>query len=194
VLIVAGLLTFTGRWFRVLVYGCTGIGALLIAMLSVIGEPSGQVYCLGSGVLGLCIGTFPLRNIERLLEFPIVLAAAYCIYLILVTIWDVGFVLQTVGSLLTLLVFYWLGKRTENDTKIYRLVVTLGRYSLFAYIAQIALLQTIRAGIRHGNLGAGSLVVSFAASFISSIFAVVVIDFIRSKDRLTDKIYRYVFA
>jgi peptidoglycan/LPS O-acetylase OafA/YrhL len=194
VLIVAGFLTFAGHWFRVLLLGCAGIGTILIAMLSMAGQPSGQLYCLGSGVLGLCIGTISLKSIERLLSFPIALIVAYCAYLTLVTILEVFYVLQVAGALLTLLIIYWLGKRWESDWRIYRLVVTLGRYCLCGYIAQIGLLHLIRVGLRRVDFGAGSLAVSFIASFVSTVFAVVVLDFVRSRDKLTDRMYRYVFA
>ena len=194
VLLIASLLTVAGGQFKAWMFGGAIAGALLIVGLNVLNRPSGILYCLGCGVLGLCVGAVPLRNIESLMEFPAMLVAAYCIYLAAVAVYHSAYLVQLVGSILTLLLVYCLAKKWESKTDAYRLVVKLGQYSLFAYIAQIGLLQLMRPALRHVHSEPALLLVSFVAAFALTVGSVGLVDWARSRGKRADRIYRLVFA
>jgi peptidoglycan/LPS O-acetylase OafA/YrhL len=192
-LILSGLLTYTGKHFKAATLLVAALATMLIIALSIAAHPSGQLYCLASGILGLCIGFVPLQRIEQVYRFPHRLLGAYCIYLAFITVWNVSFLVQMIGALLTLLLFYWIGKRC-SAAKWSRVVVVLGKYSLFAYIVQIASLHLVRAAVRFVGLGIGSMIVSFVSVFLLTVMIVMLVDFLRSRERIADKLYRYVFA
>ncbi|MFZ1975901.1 MAG: hypothetical protein WAU89_23870, partial [Candidatus Acidiferrales bacterium] len=73
-------------------------------------------------------------------------------------------------------------------------VILLGKYSLFGYISQIAILQILAAGLRHVNFGFVVLSVSFVAAFALTIVSVEVVDRARARAASMDRLYKAVFA
>lgn len=194
VLIFSGVLTMAGRFFQPALMICAVVIGVVIASLDYFNLWSGHLFCLGVGILGLVIGNISLQSIEKLREFPIAIACAYVVYLATISAAEVSYLLQVVGAVLSLLCVYLLAPRGNGEGLLLRRIVTLGKYSLFAYLVQIALLQLLRASLRHSDLGPSYLLVSFIGSFALTILAVEVLNFVRFKSCLADRLYRYVFA
>jgi hypothetical protein len=99
-----------------------------------------------------------------------------------------------VGVPLSLMVIYLAGISRSDTGKIRSEVILLGKYSLFGYISQIAILQILAAGLHHINFGFAALSASFVAAFALTIISVEITDRLRTKVVSIDKLYKAVFA
>jgi hypothetical protein len=99
-----------------------------------------------------------------------------------------------VGVPLSLMVIYLVGISGSDRSKIRSEVILLGKYSLFGYISQIAILQVLAASLRHVNFGFAILSASFVAAFALTIISVEVIDRLRTRVVNMDRLYKAVFA
>ncbi len=91
--------------------------------------------------LGLAAGTGKVGNPEGLLRHSRLLTAAYVGYLAAITMWNVPYGLQVVGVCLSVSLLYLVGRHFGARAAAVHEVVLLGRHSLLAYVAQIAVLQ-----------------------------------------------------
>ena len=139
-------------------------------------------------------GFMPIATINEFVRHPYMLAFAYLCYTIAITIWNVPFPLQMVGVSLSLMVIYLVGISGSESGIIRSEVILLGKYSLFGYISQIAILQILAAGFRHVNFGFAVLGVSFVAAFALTIMSVEVVDRARARTASMDRLYKAVFA
>ena len=73
-------------------------------------------------------------------------------------------------------------------------VILLGKYSLFGYISQVAILQLLSKGYQHVDLGAARLPGSFFAAVVLTILAVEILDRARARSRGSDRLYKAIFA
>jgi peptidoglycan/LPS O-acetylase OafA/YrhL len=146
------------------------------------------------GLLGVVIGHIPLENINTIVKYPYALVGAYLCYLIAITVWNVIYPLQIVGVCLSLTILYMLGTSNGEPGRMRRQILLLGRYSLFGYIAQIAILQLLFRIPQHVNLGAGVFVISFFGAFFLTILSVQAVDWARTRSTIMDWLYKAVFA
>jgi peptidoglycan/LPS O-acetylase OafA/YrhL len=91
------------------------------------------------------------------------------------------------------MLLYALGMRSGEQTTSARTVILLGKYSLFAYIAQIAILQVMRRMVSE-NLPAWAQGVTFLAATALTIAAVEVTNRLRKRSGFANRIYSAVFA
>ena len=145
-------------------------------------------------MLGVLTGFVPIEAINNFVRHPYALAFAYLCYTIAITIWNVPFPLLIVGVCLSLMVIYLVGASGSEFGTIRSEVILLGKYSLLGYISQIAILQILRAGFRHVNLGFVVLGLSFFAAFALTIVSVEVVDRARARGASVNKLYKAVFA
>ena len=92
------------------------------------------------------------------------------------------------------MVIYLVGISGSDSGIIKSEVILLGKYSLFGYISQIAILQILAASLRHFNLGFAVLSLSFVAAFALTIVSVEVVDRARARAASMDRLYKAVFA
>jgi hypothetical protein len=145
------------------------------------------------GLLGVLAGFVPIEELNRSAKHPYLLAFTYFCYVIAITVWNVPFILLVVGVCLSLMGIYLIGLGNERS-RIRRHVILLGRYSLLGYVAQIAILQFLSAGLRHASLRHGVLGISFFAAFVLTISAVEVVDRVRARSIVVNWLYRAAFA
>src|SRR5262249_23223136 len=136
----------------------------------------------------------PIPAINRLVRHPYAFAFAYLCYTIAITIWNVPFPLLVVGVSLNLTVIYIVGASGSEYETIRGEVILLGKYSLFGYVSQIAILQILSAGFHHVNLGVAAWGMSFFAVLALTIMSVEVVDRARAKAASVDRLYKAVFA
>ena len=145
-------------------------------------------------MFGVFTGFVPIAAINDFVRHPYMLGIAYLCYTIAITIWNVPFSLQVVGVPLSLMVIYLVAISGNDGGKVKSEVILLGKYSLFGYISQIAMLQILAASLRHANFGFVMLSVSFVAAFALTIMSVEVVDRLRARVLSMDRLYKAVFA
>jgi len=193
-LMLSGLMLIACKFFKYSFH--VGCGSLLLCVfiLGLYGIHSVNLELLTIGLLGVVFGYASRGEILKFVSHPYAIALAYCVYLAAITAWDAPFPLQVVGVFLTATLIYMAGARSADSGRLRRHIVVLGRYSLFGYISQIAILQVLHRALRLVNPGIGVLGVSFVAGFALTMISVEVVDRIRPKSAAVDRLYRAVFA
>lgn len=158
------------------------------------GTPSGNLELLGMGLLGMVVGQLPLQAIDRMSRPVGAWVAAYGVYLVALTRFDVIYELQLVGLLLTMVMLYVVARRLEATGGVLRTAILLGQYSFLAYIAHIGILQVLIRLMRPLGPGEGVSVVALAATLAPTVVAIEATRGIRTRSARADRLYRAVFA
>ena len=74
------------------------------------------------------------------------------------------------------------------------MLVLLGQYSLFGYIAQILILQVLRRGARLLDGGVTVSIAAFLTCLVATLVSVVLMDKSRARFRPVNTIYKAVFG
>lgn len=193
-LMLSGALMLPYRFFRYTFHAACVFLFLSIVVLGHIGVPSPNLELIAIGMFGVFTGFVPIAAINDFVRHPYMLGIAYLCYTIAITIWNVPFSLQVVGVPLSLMVIYLVAISGNDGGKVKSEVILLGKYSLFGYISQIAMLQILAASLRHANFGFVMLSVSFVAAFALTIMSVEVVDRLRARVLSMDRLYKAVFA
>ena len=188
----AGLLVLS-RVYKHIFHVATFIFLLSIFVFGLRGVKNDILELFAIGLLGVSVGCISIQKVNEILKHPLALLFAYLCYLMAIRAWDVPYPLQVIGVFLTLAVIYWLGTLSGETGAIPRCVILLGKYSLLGYIAQIAILQLGRRGLRHVSLGPWGLCISFFAAIALTIVAIEVMDRARAKVRIVNTVYSAVF-
>jgi peptidoglycan/LPS O-acetylase OafA/YrhL len=167
---------------------------LAVFALNLNGHKSTNLELLSIGFLGISIGCIPIDKLNRAFRHPYLLALAYLAYLLAITAWEVPYPLLIVGVLLTLMLIYLLGTVSGEVARVPRVLILLGKYSLFGYIAQIAILQFLRGSLPRGDLAAWISAVSFVVALALTIISVEAVDRARAKAPLVNRLYGAVFS
>ena len=166
-----------------------------IVALDMYGSASSNLTLLGIGVLGVCIGMYPLEKIETWINYPVIVLGLNVGYLLAISILGTTYLLQVIGVVLSIALIYVAGMKSAAWYGINDLMVLLGRYSLFAYVAQICLLQVLQRGLSQLRLADWNLwVTSFICAFALTVLAVKCAEYIRAKSIIADRIYRVTFS
>jgi hypothetical protein len=171
---------------------CIGM-FLCVFSLGRVGIQSSYLELLAVGLLGVVCGFAPSTKIAKLVSRPFALGLAYCLYLCLITLWD-PYLVRVVGVCLTLMILYALGVAYSGSGRLATHLIVLGRYSLFGYIWQIAILQFLHWALGHGITGTGASVASFFAGFAVTMGSIEALDRLRTQSRTLDQAYRVAFA
>jgi peptidoglycan/LPS O-acetylase OafA/YrhL len=193
-LMLSGVLMLPYRRYR---YTFHLVCALLLSSILALGLAGAQSYNLEFvtiGMLGLLAGFVPIAAINKFVRHPYALAFAYLCYTIVITVWSISFPVLVVGVSLSVMVIYLVGDSGSESGRIRAEVILLGKYSLFGYISQIAILQILSVGFRRINLGFAALAISFCAAFALTIVSVEVVDRARARMAGVDRVYKVVFA
>jgi|HubBroStandDraft_6_1064221.scaffolds.fasta_scaffold56106_2 peptidoglycan/LPS O-acetylase OafA/YrhL len=193
-LIVSAIVLIACKFYRYGFHVLLGLLAICILVLDLHGRQTLILEQLAVGVLGVVLGYASGSQIQKLVQHPIAIIVAYCAYLAAITMWDAPYPMRLVGVCLTTLLIYMVGAIPGEAGTVRREIILLGKYSLWGYIAQIAILQVLRAGYRHATLGVGAMTISFALGVTLTIASVEFVDRARARSRIIDRLYRAVFA
>jgi|SRR5579863_25123 len=193
-LMFSGALMLPYRFYKYTFHVVCVVLLSSIVVLRLIGEMSPYLEAVTIGMLGVLAGFIPIAKINDLVRHPYMLALAYLCYTIAITIWNVPFPLLIVGVALSLMVIYLVGISGGESGIIRSEVILLGKYSLFGYISQIAILQILAASFRHVDFELLVLSTSFVAAFALTVISVEVVDRARAKAVSVDRLYKAVFA
>ena len=194
VLILSSVLLWPCKWHRFFLHEICLLLFLGIFLLHIKGYQSANLELFTAGLLGMVLGQISLDSIDRVCRHPVALLIAYGAYLLALHWWREIYPLQLVGVCLSLLTMYLVGKTSGNQRGLVSGIALLGRYSLFAYIAQMGIILVLAAGFRRLNLGHGAPVLSFVGAFALTIMLTIVVDYARARIRTIDRVYRTVFA
>ena len=193
-LVLSAALLFPHRVFRHVVHLCCAVLLASIAALSVAGVQSQNLEFVTIGMLGALAGFVPLAKINALGRPFFLLALAYICYVAAITAWNTPFALLVVGVCLTLLIIYRVGIADVKEDWLRRHVILLGKYSLFGYIAQIAILQVLSSGLRRVDLGSSVFEISFLLAFALTMITVEVVHRVKARSIVVDRLYKAAFA
>lgn len=193
-LMISAFLLIVCQFFKYSFHIVCGLGLLCILILGLYGIHIVNLEHLTIGLLGVVCGYASEVEISKFVSHPYAVALAYCVYLGAIAVWDVPFFLRIVGVFLTVTLIYIVGAKSGEPRGLRRHIVVLGKYSLFGYISQIAILQALHRALRQTETSVGVLVVSFVAGFALTMISVELVDRIRPKSAAVDRLYRAVFA
>jgi hypothetical protein len=192
-LMLSAILMVPLRFYRYTFHvACIFLFALIVVH-DLIGLKNQTLEIIAIGMLGVLAGFAPIGLVNRMVWHPFLLAFSYLFYLIAIAIWNVPYPLEVVGTLLSVSSIYLIG---SSDWKYYTIrneVILLGKYSLFGYISQIAILQLLQTGLRHVNPRGVALFISFPAAFAFTVISTKTIERARMRSATADRLYRAVF-
>ena len=170
------------------------IGLAGAVAMTAFGIDNSVVEMLAIGLLGMAIGHGRVVDPGALDRHPLLLGLGYVAYIAAIRALHVPFWLQAVGVCLTLAGLHLVLGTWRQPALVKQHVAELGRYSLFAYVAQIAILQALK----HGLPGAAGTPVGLAVALVLAVImtsaAVVLAGQLRSAFAAADRAYRFVFA
>jgi peptidoglycan/LPS O-acetylase OafA/YrhL len=190
-LFLSAVLLVARRFYKYTFYVACALSFLAIFALDLQGLKSTNLELVAIGLLGLIT---PIERVNSFVRHPYLITLAYLCYALVLTKWEPNYVGQVVGVCLTLMLIYLVGTSSAEFATVQSPAILLGKYSLFGYIAQIAVLQLLRRALFHINLGSGGPILSFVSAVALTIAAVVILDRARSKSAVIDKSYKWVFA
>lgn len=188
----AGLLLlcrFSGYTFPL----ACGLLLLYLIFLDAHGIQAENLELLTVGLLGVTLGYASDAQLAVLVSHPLALCLAYCVYLAAITIWGVPLTLRVTGVILTTALIYLVGTK-KGPAVLQNHIILLGKYSLFAYLLQIAILQVLRHFLEPSDLGTGALLSSLFLGFALTMGGVEVLDRLRARAKGIDRLYKAVFA
>lgn len=189
----AGLLIVSRRYRNIYHVAC-GVFVGCTLLLELKGIRAGYLQVFSIGMLGISVGYIPIGRINGLVKHPLAIFVAYVAYLSAITLWDDVYPLQIVGVCLSLAVIYWIGVEDAEASRIGKVTILLGQYSLFAYIAQIMILQVLRRSLWPLGGGIGVSSSAFVACLACTILSVEVLDRARNRMIGLNKVYIAVFG
>jgi len=192
-LLCAGLL-FACKYYRYTFHLATLLFLSTVLILSMNGYKSGNMELLTIGILGTSIGYIPIERIDKTLRQPYWYLLAYLGYLAAITVWDVPYPLLIPGVVLSLILLYMLGAMSGEDSRISRTIILLGKYSLFGYISQIAILQLLRRGFSSVESTEWSMGLALVLAAALTILSVEAVDRTRARIATVNRLYTAVFA
>jgi peptidoglycan/LPS O-acetylase OafA/YrhL len=146
------------------------------------------------GLLGVVVGFAGREQIALVTSHPYILAALYCLFLVVVTIWRIPLPLQIASVILTTSLLYAVGSKLATTGTVWRRVILLGKYSLLGYIGQIAILQGLRRIPWLSQHGVGASLVALLLGVLLTVAIVEAVDIAREKSKIANGLYRLVFA
>jgi hypothetical protein len=168
---------------------------LCIVGLGLYGLEFANLEYITIGLLGVLLGYIPLQRITAFVTGrPMIVAALYIANVIVVTVWNPIYPVQIISVCINLLLLYLFGVKTNAKGRVGGLIVLLGKYSLFGYIAQIAVLQILYRGLRPLQWGAYQFVFSFIAAFAFTALSVEILNRARGRAVIVDRAYKAVFS
>ncbi len=193
-LFLSAVLLIACRFYKHTFYVVSALFLVATFVLNANGFESANLELVTIGLLGLIVGYTSIDKINSFVRRPYLLAAMYLCYTVAISLWEPNYALQIIGVCLTLMLIYLLGTSHAEPAGIPGRVILLGRYPLFGYIAQIAILQVLRRAVPHFNLGVPWLALTFVIGLALTLVVVIAVDRARSKSLAVDRLYRSIFA
>jgi len=191
-LLVSAALVFVYSLYRYVFHVLCALFLCSILLLHFEGLHSSNLEFVTMGILGVVCGFARIDAIQNLAQRYLWLGFAYFWYLMAIAVWGVPFGLLVIGVCLTLLALFHLGSKGAGTAREW--VILLGQYSLFGYIAQIAILQVMRVTWRHLSLGQFGIYLWLLGACALTLVAVEIVATARAKSQIVERLYKLAFA
>jgi hypothetical protein len=185
-------------WLRSRVSGAIIFCAAGIFLLCVAFEINGLFYknlsLLSAGLLGMACGLIPIGSINRFARYWLPVLSVYALYRLCSYFVGEIYIVQMLGALANLTVFYACALHLDCASILGRQMVMFGKYSLLGYLVQIPLIQIIVhifGGKREHWIGVSTVAV---VTTVLLFLIVRGVHELRSRSRLMDRTYKAVFA
>jgi hypothetical protein len=193
-LILSAILLLGSRIYRYTFQAACVLCLLATFTLYFMDRESANLELVTIGLLGVMAGYLSREKVDALVRHPYLLAAAYLVYLAAISKWNILYPLQIPGVFFSLMTLYLCGQTSGEPGIAKGIVILLGKYSLFGYIAQIAILQVLHYSLEYLDSRTLMLSVSFTAAFALTIASVMIVHRARSMFVTVDRLYQAVFA
>jgi hypothetical protein len=193
-LILSAGLLIGSRYFRALFHIVSAALIVTALICDRTGLQNGYLEMLSIGMLGVSAGHIPIGAINRSVQRWATILISYAAYLWAITSWNAVYAVQVVAVCVNLSVLYRLGSGVVKDQGLKRTVIRLGEYSLFAYIAQIVILQFLRTGVRTFGLGTEGVYGALLATAACTVLSVELLDRSRRRVAAINRLYAAVFC
>jgi peptidoglycan/LPS O-acetylase OafA/YrhL len=145
------------------------------------------------GVVGMGLGMISLSRLEWFARKWIFILPLYCIYRLGSYFLGETYPMQMVATVLSLWILFGVALMLSQAGYFYRQCVLLGRYSLFAYIFQLLVLQVLRRIVPIEDPTASFLILTLI-TLVLTWLGTVIIEKLRQTAQAFDVTYRWVFA
>lgn len=194
VLLCSAGLVFLTRWDRKAPHFVAAALLASIPLLGIVGIANSFLELITIGFLGVSLGHFSLDWTRKLAASPWPLLIAYGGYLTAITLWNEIFALQVVGVCLTLTLIFLVGGQVRGPGGLGAPVVLLGRYSLYAYIVHIMILQVLRAMARQMDAATLTTALALPCAALLTLLSVATLERARARLPFVNRLYGAVFA
>lgn len=192
-LIASGWLIAASRRIRYVIPTACLFLLLAVAALGRLGIENGALELLAIGFIGEAAGYVSRDRLNQLVGHPYALLCAYVAYMAAITVWGVPLSLRIAGVFLTLILLYLAGSLMTAPGIVRQIVITLGEYSLFGYIVQIAILQALHHLVTPLD-GRRAALVALALGTLLTIASVEIVGRLRKQNAIVNAMYKAVFA
>lgn len=193
-LLSAGIF-LAGRAYKYIVHLVCAALFLCVSFLDQHGLSSSNLSLMAAGIFGMVLGSYPFERVSKWVDHTYTVLCLNICYIVVISFREVYDLLQAIGVCLSVSLIYLMGIHSEDRGGIRSQIVLLGQYSLFGYIAQIALLQLLHRGLPYLMLNKWALwTISFFGAFTVTIMTVKMMHWIRSKSHSVDWLYKMAFC
>jgi peptidoglycan/LPS O-acetylase OafA/YrhL len=192
-LLLASFCLSVYKYYRLVFHTVVCAAVLSNLILHLYGIKSLNVDLFSVGLIGIALGYLPIDIINKLLLYPVAVIVLYCTYVVAITEWNIRYPLQIAGVMISLAALYLLGTSAGSTGKLQRTLILVGQYSLWGYIAQIAILQVLRRALAPYQSPA-MLMLVFVGATAMTILSVIVVNRARAGSQVVDGLYRAIFA
>ncbi len=193
-LLLSAALVFLYRYSRYVVHAFCVLAFTAVILLRASGIQNPNVELIAIGLLGMVLGMVPVARIIRVVNRPVILVVGYILFDLAVSQWGEPYTLQVLGVCLNITIIYLVGASRWVANRVGGIVVLLGKYSLFSYISQIAILQILRRVMTESAFGTSRVAVSFVLAFVLTALSVMVLDALRRRSSPIDSSYKLIFS
>jgi hypothetical protein len=174
------------------------VGTLILCCFVQVAETCGWISVnltlITFGLLGLALGFLGQERICALSAYLGRILSLYLFYLLLISYFGARYWVQVIGVCLSVSLIFALGQKGFALTAVGRHIVTMGRYSLFAYIGQILGLQALRALFYLLPQNSRFSIVALLAAFLLTFLLVFSLVRARKHSKIADTFYKLAFA
>lgn len=194
-LLLSSGIFLAGQVYRHSVYlVCTAL-FLCVSFLDLYGFPSPNLSLIAIGILGMVFGFYPIEKVNNWTGHPYIVVCLNVSYIIAISIWGEGYLLQVIGVCLSVSLIYLVGIKSSDRGGIRSPIILLGKYSLFGYIAQIGILQLLHRGMPYLQFDNWALWgISFVGAFALTFITVKIMHWARQKSHTVDELYTFIFS
>jgi hypothetical protein len=193
-LVVSPFLLSAAKRARVSLFTLAGLLVLLAIVAAAAGWANFHLEMIAIAFVGLACGAVNEQTMARWTRHFQPLVLVYGVYLVAIYYLNVPFWLQVVGVCASVALIYRVAQRVGASGFAQRQIIEMGEYSLFCYVAQIALLQALRRVVPGEALSGVGLLIPLGLCLVLLALALQTTRTLRAHYAAADRVYRLIFA